>query len=84
MKNLLDYTQAELSEFIQPKFRTKEIYEWIYKKNARSFDEMSNLPKDIREKLKNEFYIEPLEMIKNEISSDGSIKYLFKLTSAVK
>lgn len=79
MKNLLYYTQAELSEFIQPKFRTKQIYEWIYKKNARSFDEMSNLPKDIRERLKNEFYIEPLEMIKNEISSDGSIKYLFKL-----
>lgn len=79
MKNLLDYTQAELSEFIQPKFRTKQIYEWIYKKNARSFDEMSNLPKDIRERLKNEFYIEPIEMIENEISSDGSIKYLFKL-----
>ena len=79
MKNLLDYTQAELAQIIEPKFRTKQIYEWLYKKNARSFDEMSNLPKDIREKLKNEFYIEPLEMIKNEISSDGSIKYLFKL-----
>lgn len=79
MKNLLDYTQAELAQIIEPKFRIKQIYEWLYKKNARSFDEMSNLPKDIRERLKNEFYIEPLEMIKNEISSDGSIKYLFKL-----
>lgn len=79
MKNLLDYTQAELAEFIQPKFRTKQIYEWLYKKNARSFDEMSNLPKDIRVNLKAAFHMEPLEMIKNEISSDGSIKYLFKL-----
>ena len=79
MKNLLDYTQNELANIIKPKFRAKQIYEWIYKKNAKSFDEMSNLPKDIREDLKSEFQIDPLSCVRSEISKDGSIKYLFKL-----
>ena len=79
MKNLLDYTQTELANIIKPKFRAKQIYEWIYKKNAKSFDEMSNLPKDIRENLKGEFQIDPLSCVRSEISKDGSIKYLFKL-----
>ena len=79
MKNLLDYTQNELANIIKPKFRAKQIYEWIYKKNAKSFDEMSNLPKDIRENLKGEFQIDPLSCVRSEISKDGSIKYLFKL-----
>ena len=79
MKNLLDYTQNELANIIKPKFRAKQIYEWIYKKNAKSFDEMSNLPKDIREDLKGEFQIDPLSCVRSEISRDGSIKYLFKL-----
>lgn len=79
MKNLLDYTQNELTNIIKPKFRAKQIYEWIYKKNAKSFDEMSNLPKDIRENLKGEFQIDPLSCVRSEISKDGSIKYLFKL-----
>lgn len=79
MKNLLDYTQEEMQEFISPKFRTKQIYEWIYKKNVNSFDEMKNLPKDLRDNLKENFYIDPLKKIKTEKSSDGSIKYLFEL-----
>ncbi|ASM37613.1 MAG: 23S rRNA (adenine(2503)-C(2))-methyltransferase RlmN [Campylobacter sputorum] len=79
MKNLLDFSQAELSEFIEPKFRAKQIFEWIYKKKAKSFDDMTNLPKDLRENLKQNFYIDPLKKIKSEHSKDGSIKYLFEL-----
>ena len=60
MKNLLDYTKLELENEISPKFRIKQIYEWIYKKNAQNFDEMSNLPKDLRENLSQNFYIDPL------------------------
>ncbi|RAZ56576.1 23S rRNA (adenine(2503)-C(2))-methyltransferase RlmN [Campylobacter hyointestinalis] len=80
MRNLLDLSQDELANLLSPKFRAKQIYEWIYKKNARSFDEMSNLPKDIRENLKSEFYLDPLTYVRSETSKDGSIKYLFKLT----
>ncbi|PSM53015.1 23S rRNA m2A2503 methyltransferase / tRNA m2A37 methyltransferase [Campylobacter blaseri] len=79
MQNLLDYTKKELEEFIKPNFRAKQIYEWVYKKNAKSFDDMLNLPKTLREDLNEKFYIDPLKKIKSEKSSDGSIKYLFEL-----
>ncbi|WP_172197122.1 23S rRNA (adenine(2503)-C(2))-methyltransferase RlmN [Campylobacter sp. RM16188] len=79
MKNLLDYTLDELESEFSPKFRAKQIYEWIYKKNANSFDEMLNLPKAMREHLRGEFYFDPLKCVKAEQSSDGSIKYLFEL-----
>ncbi|MFL1707383.1 23S rRNA (adenine(2503)-C(2))-methyltransferase RlmN [Campylobacter sp. MOP7] len=79
MKNLLDYTLDELESEFSPKFRAKQIYEWIYKKNANSFDEMLNLPKAMREQLRGEFYFDPLKCVKAEQSSDGSIKYLFEL-----
>jgi len=55
---LFDYTIKELEELItgfgEPKFRAKQLYEWLYVKCATSFDEMSDLPKKFREKLKNE------------------------------
>lgn len=50
MRNLLDLSQDELANLLSPKFRAKQIYEWVYKKNARSFDEMTNISKDVREK----------------------------------
>ncbi|MDO5046645.1 23S rRNA (adenine(2503)-C(2))-methyltransferase RlmN [Campylobacter sp.] len=79
MKNLLDYTLAELENELNPKFRAKQIYEWVYKKGVSSFDEMLNLPKPMREQLGKEFYFDPLNCVKAERSSDGSIKYLFEL-----
>ncbi|MDU5325872.1 MAG: 23S rRNA (adenine(2503)-C(2))-methyltransferase RlmN, partial [Campylobacter ureolyticus] len=74
MKNLLDFTKDELGEFVKPAFRAKQIYEWIYKKNVNSFDEMLNLPKDLRQDLSQNFYFDPLKVVKSEKSKDGSIK----------
>lgn len=79
MKNLLDFTKEELQAEISPKFRAKQIFEWVYKKDADSFDEMLNLPKEMREELSKEFYFDPLKKLKSEQSIDGSIKYLFVL-----
>ena len=79
MKNLLDFTKDELGEFVKPAFRAKQIYELIYKKNVDSFDEMLNLPKDLRQDLSQNFYFDPLKVVKSEKSKDGSIKYLFAL-----
>ncbi|MBF7044892.1 23S rRNA (adenine(2503)-C(2))-methyltransferase RlmN, partial [Campylobacter volucris] len=45
MINILDYTKEELYEIIKPNFRAKQIFEWIYKKNANDFLQMSSLPK---------------------------------------
>ena len=69
----------ELENFIEPKFRAKQIYEWIYKKNVDDFTQMLNLPKEIRQSLAQNFYLDPLECVRSETSSDGSIKYLFAL-----
>ena len=84
MKNLLDFTLDELKEQLSPPFRAKQIFEWLYKKNATSFDEMLNLPKDLRANLAQEFYLDPLKCVKFEQSADGSIKYLFELKDGLR
>ena len=79
MKNILDFTLDELSELVTPKFRAKQIYEWIYKKGVKNFDEMLNLPKELRANLSENFYLNPVKCVKCEESIDGSKKYLFEL-----
>ena len=79
MKTILDYTKDELGKMISPSFRAKQIYQWIYQKYVESFDEMKNLPKTMREELKKEYIITPLEIANIEISKDGSKKYLFEV-----
>ena len=79
MKNIFDFAMKELENFVEPKFRAKQIYEWIYKKNVDDFTQMLNLPKEIRQSLARNFYLDPLKCIRSETSSDGSIKYLFAL-----
>lgn len=62
-----------------PKFRAKQLHTWIYAKNARSFAEMTDLSKDLREKLEASFRVPLLEIADLEVSRDGTRKYLFKL-----
>ena len=84
MKNLLDLSIEELKELVSPSFRSTQIYEWVYKKNATEFSQMLNLPKDMRQDLAEKFYLDPLKCVKFEQSSDGSIKYLFELKDGLK
>ena len=77
MKQILSYLMEELD--IEPKFRKKQIFDWIYGKYVESFDEMKNIPKELKEKLKKEFVINPLKTIKHEIATDGTEKFLFLL-----
>jgi 23S rRNA (adenine2503-C2)-methyltransferase len=76
---IYDFTLVELQEKIQPKFRAKQIYNWLYKKYVTSYDEMKNIPKDLQEKLSNELPINIAKIVREEKSIDGSIKYLFEL-----
>ncbi|WP_187647696.1 23S rRNA (adenine(2503)-C(2))-methyltransferase RlmN [Nitrosophilus labii] len=78
-KNILDFTKDELEEEISPKFRAKQIYQWIYQKYVDNFDNMSNLPKELRIKLKENYEIYIPKILKVEKSIDGSKKYLFEL-----
>lgn len=61
-------------------FRTKQVYEWLHKKLVNSFDEMTNISKDLRLKLDEFSYITPIETLEKNVSDeDSTIKYLFKL-----
>lgn len=64
-------------------FRAAQVFEWIYKKGVTSFDEMKNLPDDLREKLSEYFIVgeglNPSPTKAKQISSDGTIKFLFSL-----
>lgn len=79
MNSIYDYTLDELKTLLKPSFRAKQVYNWLYKKYVSSYDEMKNIPKDLKENLIQNYKIDILEIVKKEMSSDGSIKYLFKL-----
>jgi 23S rRNA (adenine2503-C2)-methyltransferase len=60
-------------------FRAKQIYEWLWQKSARSFDEMTNLSVALREKLKENYLIRPITVDNQQLSSDRTIKSAFRL-----
>ncbi|GAB4233590.1 MAG: 23S rRNA (adenine(2503)-C(2))-methyltransferase RlmN [Ekhidna sp.] len=63
----------------EKKFRAKQVWEWLWGKSAQSFDEMSNLSKQLREKLKKEFVINHIILDNSQLSNDGTIKSAFRL-----
>ncbi len=72
--------ETEMKLIGQPKFRAGQIFDWLQKRFVASFDEMTNLSKDLREKLKAEYYIANC-LIEEKFCSklDETVKYLFKL-----
>ncbi len=63
----------------QQKFRAKQVFEWLWKKNAHSFDEMSNLSKDLRMVLNENFFIDAIQVEDQQISTDKTIKCAFTI-----
>lgn len=79
----LEELQNLVKELGQPAFRAKQLNEWIHEKNACSFDEMTNLPVAMREKLSERFFFNvPVELVK-QVSKDGSRKYLLQFADGV-
>jgi len=68
-----------ISEMGEKPFRAKQIYEWLWKKSAHSFEEMTNLSKDLRERLQEAFVILPITIEQEQKSNDNTIKFGFKL-----
>ena len=82
--NLKSLTQPELADILkqlgQPAFRAKQVFAWLHK-GVRSYDEMTNLPKDLRDKLKSEFTLTVPKVARKQMSKqDGTIKYLWELS----
>lgn len=82
-KDLLSLTSMDIEEFLvsmgEKRFRGKQIFQWI-NKGIKDFDKMTNLPKSLREKIKDYAYITDIEIKEKLISNiDGTTKYLFLL-----
>ncbi len=82
LKNIRSLSLTELKEYFESmgdkKFRAIQTYDWLWKLNARSFDEMSNLSKDLRQKLAENFSLPAITLDASQISSDGTLKSRFK------
>lgn len=74
-----DEMQEWLVEHGQQKFRAKQIFEWLYQKRVDSIDDMTNLSKDLRQVLKDNFAMTTLTTVVKQESKDGTIKFLFEL-----
>ena len=83
MKNIKDYDLEDLKQepiLIGEKgFRAEQIFKWLYQEKVKSFDEMTNLSLELREKLKNNYTICNYNILKKLESSDGTKKYLFDI-----
>ncbi|MCO5280110.1 MAG: 23S rRNA (adenine(2503)-C(2))-methyltransferase RlmN [Chitinophagales bacterium] len=71
--------ETRLSALGEPKFRAKQVLEWLWKKGALSFDEMTNLSKPLREKLSTEFVFNPVLEDVVQKSNDGTVKLAMHL-----
>lgn len=80
-KNIKDYNLDELKQVIsdlgEKPYRAEQIFKWIMQDNVTSFDDMTNLSLELREKLKNEFDLHIFKILKKQESKDGTKKYLF-------
>lgn len=76
-------TQTELElwlvEHSEKKFRAKQIWDWLYVKRVKTFEEMSNLSKSLVNQLTLNFIINPLKEVVVQEAADGTVKYLFEL-----
>ena len=82
--NLKSLTQPELADILkglgQPKFRAKQVFIWLHK-GVRSYDEMTNLPKGLRDTLAEHYPINAPKVVRRQESrKDGTIKYLWELS----
>ncbi len=81
-KNIRYLNLQELEEYFESiqekKFRAKQVYEWIWLKQARSIEEMTNLSKGLRQQLQEHFTLPSLQIDATQHSADGTIKTRFK------
>jgi 23S rRNA (adenine2503-C2)-methyltransferase len=82
IKNIRQLSLHELEEFFESigekKFRTKQVWEWLWQKHAHSFANMTNLSKELRQKLGENFSLPALTIDATQYSADGTIKSRFK------
>ena len=83
MDHIYNYTIEEFKSYLLSKgekpFRATQLIEWLYRHKINSFDEITNMKKSFIEILKEDFVIDRLELVLKQESTDGTIKFLFRL-----
>ena len=83
MNHIYNYTIEDFKSYLLSKgekpFRSTQLIEWLYRHKINSFDEITNMKKSFIETLKEDFTIDRLELVLKQESSDGTIKFLFRL-----
>src|ERR1700712_1969461 len=86
MKNIREITlpdlEAMMAELGEPKFRAKQIHEWVWQKFAADINDMTNLSKDLRAKLAEQYFIPKVKIHHTQHSNDGTIKNRLQLHDA--
>jgi len=81
--DILTLSKQEIKEFLvnnnEKAFRANQVYEWLWKKPVKSFEEMTNISKDLRKILNDNFVIQGVNNLDLQISSDKTIKIVFEL-----
>lgn len=68
-----------MEEMGEKKYRAKQIFTWLYRKQVTSFEEMTDIKQELQAKLKERFVIDPLTVKTKQVSRDGTTKFLFEL-----
>lgn len=83
MENIYNFSENEFNDYFtsngEKNFRSKQIISWIYRKKVKDFFMMSDIKKELQQKLHDFFYFPTLTLVTKSISNDGTIKFLFKL-----
>lgn len=84
MNDIKSMTQEEMSEAFDelslPKFRAKQVYEWIHKHLASDYSEMTNIPAALKETLNEKYPLNACKIVRKQVSRlDGTVKYLFSM-----
>ncbi len=78
------YSLSELETIIAdyglPRFRAKQLHQWLHSHHAKSYDDMTNLPKTLRENLAHDFPLSTMEVVEKQLSQDGTRKYVVRAT----
>jgi 23S rRNA (adenine2503-C2)-methyltransferase len=81
-QNIRNLSLSEIENYFQnkqqPKYRAKQLYEWLWQKQGLSFEAMSNLSKELRQQLTSDFILPALNIDATQFSADGTVKTRFK------
>lgn len=79
----LDEIKQWLTDNGEKPFRAAQIFEWLYEKRVSSFEDMTNLSKDLREKLNTRFVLTTLKTAVKQTSQDGTMKFCLSFMTVI-